>query len=300
MCELYRLLRITISSSTTYHPQSDGQTERVNQELEQYIWIFVSKWQNDWDTLLPLGEFAYNNHIHASTQHTPFFLNTGRHPQMGFEPHQWPSKVEAVNEFAERMKSTLDEARAALAKSKEDMARYYNQCRTPAPNFAVGEKVFLDASDISTTRPTKKFAHRYLGPFSIVRSVGLHAYRLKLPQSMPCIHPVFHIVKLMPAPPDPIKGRRTCKPPPPEIVGGEERYEVEEIIDSRMRGRKLQYLVRRKGYGLEENLWLLENDLKAPELITDFHGAHPTTPKCINTLVFGRMGFRPQLQTPQW
>jgi hypothetical protein len=103
---------------------------------------------------------------------------------MGFKPNQRPSKVEAVNEFVERMKSALDEARAALAKSKEDMARYYNQRRTPAPKFAVGEKVFLDAADISTTRPMKKFAHRFLGPFPIVRPVGFHAYRLKLPQSM--------------------------------------------------------------------------------------------------------------------
>jgi hypothetical protein len=80
MHELYRLLGITILSSTAYHPQSDGQTECVNQELEQYIQIFVSERQNDWDTLLPLGEFAYNNHIHTSTQHSPFFLNMGRHP----------------------------------------------------------------------------------------------------------------------------------------------------------------------------------------------------------------------------
>jgi hypothetical protein len=95
MCELYRLLGITLSASTAYHPQTDGQTERVNQELEQYIWIFVSEWQNDWDTLLPLGEFAYNNHVHSATQHSPFFVDTGRHPRMGFEPDQRPSKLEA-------------------------------------------------------------------------------------------------------------------------------------------------------------------------------------------------------------
>jgi transposase InsO family protein len=77
MHELYRLLGITISSSTAYHPQSDSQTEHINQELKQYIRIFMSERQNDWDNLLPLGEFAYNNHIHASTQHTPFFLDTG-------------------------------------------------------------------------------------------------------------------------------------------------------------------------------------------------------------------------------
>jgi hypothetical protein len=103
MRELYRLLGITISSSTAYHPQSDSQTKHISQELKQYIQIFVSKWQNDWDTLLPLGKFAYNNHIHASTQHSPFFLNMGRHPQMGFKPNQQPSKVEAINEFADEI-----------------------------------------------------------------------------------------------------------------------------------------------------------------------------------------------------
>jgi hypothetical protein len=294
MRELYHLLRITISSSTTYHPQLDGQTEHVNQELKQYIQIFVSERQNDWDTLLPLGEFAYNNHIHASTQHSPFFLNMGRHPQMGFEPNQRPLKVKAVNEFADQMKSSLDKARAALVKLKEDMVRYYHQRRTPAPNFAVGEKVFLVASDISTTRPTKKFTHRYLGPFPVIHPVGSHAYHLKLPQSMLWLHPIFHVVKLMPAPPDPIEGRRTQPPPPPpKIVGGEERYEVKEIINSRMRGRRLQYLVQWKGYGHEENLWISEGDLNAPDLIADFHGAHPTAPKRINMLMFGRIGFRP-------
>jgi transposase InsO family protein len=101
MHELYHLLGITISASTVYHPQSDGQTERVNQELEQYILVFVNERQSDWDTLLPLGEFAYNNHVHSSTQHSPFFVDTGRNPRMGFEPDQRPSKLEAVNEFVD-------------------------------------------------------------------------------------------------------------------------------------------------------------------------------------------------------
>jgi transposase InsO family protein len=127
MRELYRLLGITISASTAYHPQSDGQTKHVNQELEQYIRVFVNECQSDWHTLLLLGKFAYNNHVHSSTQHSPFFVDTGRNPQMGFEPDQRPSKLEAVNEFIDQMKSMLDKARAALAKSKDDMARYYNQ-----------------------------------------------------------------------------------------------------------------------------------------------------------------------------
>ena len=128
MKELYRLLGIEAATSTAYHPQTDGQTEWVNQELEQYLRIFVSKRQHDWYGLLPLAEFSYNNHIHLSTQQTPFLLDTGRHPRMGFEPHQPPSKFEAVNKFTTWMKDTLDKAMSALAKAKDDMALYYN-CR---------------------------------------------------------------------------------------------------------------------------------------------------------------------------
>ena len=76
MHELYCLLGSSILSSMAYHPRSDGQNEHVNQELEQYIRIFVNEQQDNWDTLLPLSEFAYNNHTHSSTQHLPFFVDT--------------------------------------------------------------------------------------------------------------------------------------------------------------------------------------------------------------------------------
>ena len=100
--------------------------EQVNQELEQYLCLFVNERQDDWDELLPLGEFQYNNHVHSTTQQTPFMLDTRRHPRMGFEPHQAESQLETVNEFWDRMDSTLVEAKSALAKAKDDMAQYYN------------------------------------------------------------------------------------------------------------------------------------------------------------------------------
>ena len=75
--ELYRLLRITLSTTTAYHPQADGQTEGVNQELEQYLQVFINEWQDDWDELLPMVEFQYNNHVHSGTQQTPFLLDSG-------------------------------------------------------------------------------------------------------------------------------------------------------------------------------------------------------------------------------
>ena len=99
MQELYQLLGVKLAATTAYHPQGDGQTEQVNQELEQYLRLFVNERQDNWDELLPLAEFQYNNHVHSATQQTPFMLDTSRHPQMGFEPHQPESQLETVNEF---------------------------------------------------------------------------------------------------------------------------------------------------------------------------------------------------------
>jgi hypothetical protein len=144
-CELYCPLGIKLAASTAYHPQTDGQTERVNQELKQYLQVFVSKWQDNWTELLPLAEFQYNNHIHVSTQHSPFLLNTGCHPCMGFEPNEAPSHMETVNEFWDRMASTLEEAKLALAKAKNDMAQYYNCRHTPALVYKIRDMVYLDS-----------------------------------------------------------------------------------------------------------------------------------------------------------
>jgi hypothetical protein len=84
--KLYHLLGIKLAASTAYHPQTDKQTEHVNWELKQYLRVFVSEQQDNGMELLPLAEFQYNNHVHASTQHSPFLLNTGHHPCMGFKP----------------------------------------------------------------------------------------------------------------------------------------------------------------------------------------------------------------------
>ena len=94
----------------------------------------------------------------------------------------------------------------ALVKSKDDMAKYYDRRRTSAPEYQPGDKVFLDASDIHTTRPSRKLSHRRLGPFPVVKKVRNSVYRLRLPPSMSQLHPVFNVVKLTSALKDPIPG----------------------------------------------------------------------------------------------
>ena len=279
--ELYKLLGIKLSASTAYHPQTDGQTERVNQELEQYLRLFINERQDDWDDLLPEAEFQYNNHVHSATQQTPFMLDTGRHPRMGFEPAPRQSANETAQEFFDRMKESNEEAKAALAKAKDDMARYYDQRRTPAPEYRPGDKVYLDASDISTTRPSRKLSHKHLGPYVVESKVGNLAYKLKLPRSMSRIHPVFHVVKLTPAVTDPIIGRRARPPPAPTIVNGEEHFEVEEILDSRIFRRKLQFKVKWLGYGYEDVSWEPSDSVNAPAKVREFYRNHPDAPRII-------------------
>ena len=111
MRELYQLLGIKFAATTAYHPQGDGQMERVNQELEQYLQLFINQRQDDWVGLLPLAEFQYNNHVHSTTQQPPFLLDTGRVPHMGFKSGQHQSHLESVNEFKEHMEDALEEAK---------------------------------------------------------------------------------------------------------------------------------------------------------------------------------------------
>jgi len=157
--ELYHLLGIKLASSTAWHSQTNGQTEHVNQELDQYLRLFVNEWQDNWYDLLPMAEFQHNNHIHSATQQPLFFLDTGRLSRMGFKPRQNPFGLETVNKFTERMRTAIEEAKSAIRKAQDNMKRYYDQRRTLAPVFNPGDKVFLNVSDIQTMRPSQKLSH---------------------------------------------------------------------------------------------------------------------------------------------
>jgi len=169
------------------------------------------------------------------------------------------------------MKSATEEAKSAIHKAQEDMARYYNRRRSPTPVFKPRDWVYLDTSDIKTTHLSPKLSHRRLGPFEVERQVGPSAYRLKLPHGMRLLHPVFNIVKLSAAPEDPIPGRKLQTLPPPIIVDGEPEWEVEEILDSHWHRRRFQFLIKWKDFGREHNSWEVASDVKAPDLVTEYY-----------------------------
>ena len=278
MRELNRLLGVKTSPSTAYHPQSDGQTERINQDLETFLRMFVNQRQDDWADWLPIAEFAYNNRVHSATRQTPFMMEYGFHPRTSADPVR-NVKVEAAGEFVTRMKGIDDEAKAALARAADDMARHYDAHRNEAPEYQVGDKVWLDGRDIRTMRPTKKLDDKWYGPFEIERIINRNACRLKLPPRFR-IHPTFHVSKLRRSLPDTIPGRQTPPvPPPPVLKDGAVEYEVERIDDSRVQRGRLQYLVKWKGYPPSENTWESTSAVRnSQDLIDEFHRDHPLAP----------------------
>ena len=125
MREINRLLGIKTATSMAFHPQTDGQTEQINQEIEQYLQLFVNHCQSDWMNWLPMAEFAYNNRVQASTKYSPFMLNAGQNPHMGHEPRRMTG-LYSVEKFVEVMKRMREDAESALKKAAEDMKKYYD------------------------------------------------------------------------------------------------------------------------------------------------------------------------------
>jgi len=211
---------------------------------------------------------------------------------MGFELRQDPSSLEMVNKFTKRIESTTEEAKSTIHKAQEDMMRYYNQRRSPAPVFQPGDRVYLDASDIKMTRPSPKLSHHRLGPFEIEHQVGPLAYRLKLPHRLRQLHPVFNVVKLSTALDDLIPGRKPRAPPPPIVVDGEPEWEVLEVLDSRWHWRRFQFLIKWKGFSREHNSWEVASDVKVPDLVMEYYRKHPAAPRHIRRTDFDTL-FKP-------
>ena len=272
MRELNRLLGTEMNPSTAYHPETDGQTERMNQEIEHYLRIYVNFHQSDWSEWLSLAEFAYNDKVNASTKASPFFLDHGYHPWKGVEG-QYQSNNPTAEEFAEAMKRVREEAGVAIKKAQERMKRYHDKKRVPAPEFKPGDKVLVSAKRLEQNRPSDKLADRQVGPYEVVKKVGASAYELRMPGSS-LAHPVHNEKDLEPYHEPPLHRREGR--PVAEIIKGQEEWEVEEILKKRKRGRGWQYLIKWKGYPNSENTWEAASRLThAKRLLNEFNWRNP-------------------------
>jgi len=138
MKELNQMLGIDMKLSTAYHPQIDSQTERMNQDLKQYLRMFIDYQQEQWSDWLATAEFAYNNKVQTSTKVSPFRANNRQDPCMGFELRK-KGRFEKAEEFATRMKEVHEEVEAALKKSQEEMRKYNDRKRSEIEEYRVGD-----------------------------------------------------------------------------------------------------------------------------------------------------------------
>ena len=274
-------LGIKSSLSSAYHPQSDGQTERVNQILRQYLRCHVNHLQDNWYSLLPLARFAYNSTTQASTKQPPFMLNHGYLPRCEITPTISP--LPHAQDYISRRHEAQEIARQALREAQDRYKRNADRHRQDDPVFETGQEVLLRRDGfLPSSRPSAPLDCRFLGPFKIIERIGPVAYRLDLPDHM-SIHNVFHVSRLERYTPNPIEGRLQDPPPPePEIINGQEHYFVERILDSRFnkrKRRKPEYYVHYRGLGIHEREWVPASDMShdAPAVV-DFHSTYPTKP----------------------
>lgn len=273
-----KLLGIESSMSTAYHPQTDGQTERVNQTLEQYLRCYIDELQDDWNIHLVSAEFAYNNASHEGTKNSPFFVEYGRHPR-GI-PTIGGIISSDLKEIASTRNLAQEQAKAALLLAAERMKWYYDQNIQKVP-FKVGDSVMLDLR--SWKKHGNKLGAKYYGPLKIIEQLSPVTFKVEWPERVHKIHPVFHASKLIPYNEPEYEVQKPSKPPP-LVIDNKEEYEVDKILKSRRTGRskKLEYYIRWKGYGPNDDTWEpVENVANAKEAIAKFHELHP---KAISSL----------------
>ncbi|KAJ9512230.1 hypothetical protein QJQ45_012792 [Haematococcus lacustris] len=272
--EVTKLLQVQVNLSSAYHPETDGQTERVNRVIEEMLRHFIRPDQRDWAEYLPLVEFAINNAWQESVRSAPFYLNYGYHPRLA-ELLDLPQKVPQAHEFVRSMKKAVEQARQCLARAQKRMKSYQDNKRREAL-YLPGDMVLLSTQNMrgKANQPgVRKLKPRYVGPFSVQYMVGKAAVKLWLPDEWSRLHNVFHVSLVKPYRTDAsgaVPG--LAGPPPVQWLDGEPQYTVEKVVGHRLepskgkrkgkcKTRRLEFLVKWQGHGDEHNTWELSSQL---------------------------------------
>jgi len=237
---------------TAFHPQTNGQTKRVNQELEQYLRMFIDHRQEQWPEWLGTAEFAYNNKMHSSTRTSPFKANYGQDPRMGFEGKK-KGKYEGAEKFIEKMKEIQKEAKVVLGRAQEEMKKYVDRKRGETDGYKVRDLVMLSTKDLKyqmVRRRTEKLTKRFVSPYKVKKIVSSNAVELELPSTIK-IHLVVNVSRICKYIGQ-VEGQRK-EQLLPVIIEGEEKREMERILNKRQVRGKDKYLVQWKGFTVESN-----------------------------------------------
>ncbi|KAI2664142.1 Transposon Tf2-8 polyprotein [Labeo rohita] len=252
--EFSHLLGATVSLSSGFHPQSNVQTERANQDLEHMLRCLVSHNPSSWSQQLSWVEYAHNSLPVSATGLSPFECS------LGYQPPVFPSTESevAVPPLLSRgaIAPGTEPDRPSSRWGRAPRLRPIATGRSP-PVYVVGQKVWLSSKNISLCTVCNKLAPKFIGLFTVTKIISPVAVRLKLPPAYRRIHPIFHVSKLKPIFHSAIN-LPVPVPPPSRLVDGEPVYSVKCILDSRQRGQGFQYLVDWESYGPEERSWCLQ------------------------------------------
>jgi len=216
--------------------------ERVNQELEQYLRMFIDHRQEQWPDWLGMAEFTYNNKAYSSTKVLPFKANYGQDPRIGFEMRR-KGKYEGMEKFVTKIKEIQEEAKAVLEKAQEEMNKYTDRKRGEVDKYRVGDLVMLSTKDLKyqmASRRTEKLTERFIGPYKVKKIISANAVELELPSTIR-IHPVVNVSRICRYIGQ-VKGQKK-EQLAPVIIEGEEEWEVKRILNKQWIRGKDKYLV---------------------------------------------------------
>ncbi|KAJ9522039.1 hypothetical protein QJQ45_005086 [Haematococcus lacustris] len=280
-----KLLGMRGSLSSSYHPQSDGQTERYNRVLEEMLRHYISPTQADWPDYLSLAEFAVNNSWQESIKSTPFLVNTGQSPITPML-HSLPDKGRCPEglSYATWWQEAVAKAKLCMQAAQQRQAAYANQDRREV-HYKVGQMVLLSTKNMRL-KPGKarKLLPRFVGPFKVLGLVGQVAVNLQLPASMSRLHPVFHVSLIKPYTGTDVG----FMPPPVEWLDEEPVYYVERLLDHRHvhAGKAKEYLVQWEGYDADHNTWEPRSNLVGCDKIqAEYNAAHNLNVLCLLCLL---------------
>ncbi|SYW73957.1 uncharacterized protein UHO2_00822 [Ustilago hordei] len=233
------------SLSTAYHPQTDGQTERVNQVIEQYLRMYCNYEQNDWANLLDTAAFVYNNTVHNS---------------IGVND---PGRFKYLMDGKEHCKYLQEQIREAQCRSVDQYNRKHKDIE-----FKVGDLDYINCQNWKTRRPTPKLDTWFAGPYPVQERVGCRAYRITLPANLR-VHDVFHVSMLEPARTSSLP-QRAEQPTIPSLPDEDLDFEVEALIDKHSHNGTTEYKVLWRGYSEEAASWEPVENLNCPDLIQEY------------------------------
>lgn len=273
---LAELFKTRLALSTSRHPQTDGQTEVMNQHLETMLRAYIQADQKDWPNWLDVIQLAYNNAQHSSHKESPAKLLLGYKPRtpLDFLAEEGLKQTDGLPDLRKRVQllaSHREAARDAIKKSADRQAYQFDKGHLP-PKYRVGDEVLINPHSlelVDVKGKSRKLVQRFIGPFEITEVRGPKSYRIRLPDTYP-MHNVVSLEHMRK-----YNGSQDSSRPilanPRDSLRSSLEWEVDKIVGEKRSKGKLLYQVRWKGYGAEDDTWQTARDLRnAPEIIREW------------------------------